>query len=190
MIDKALQFIETYLNDELKKSFGTTKDFVVAASLVDPSGSIVAETKNKVVISVINLEHETFAKWQNNLRSETGTTMGKVAPPVFLNLYVLVSSNHDNYLESFKRLSAVISAFQARPYFSSNDAPNMPAPLTKITLEIFNVPITELSHIWSGIGAKYVPSILYKLRMIAVQENQLLKEVPTVTGLGDNVKPS
>ena len=190
MIDKALLFIQNYLNDELKKSLGTSKDFVVASSLVNPDGSVIAITQNKVVISIINLEHETFVKWQNNVRSDTGMTMGKVATPVFLNLYVLISSNHDNYMEALKRLSTVIGAFQARPYFSSQDSPSMPAPITKLTLEIFNVPITELSHIWSGIGAKYVPSILYKMRMIAIQENQLLKEVPTVSGLGNNVKRS
>ena len=59
----------------------------------------------------------------------------------------------------------------------------MPSPLEKLTFEIFNLPINELSHIWSGIGAKYVPSIIYKVRMISIQENIAKEEIPSVSQL-------
>ena len=65
----------------------------------------------------------------------------------------------------------------------------MQSPLEKLTMEIFNLPINELSHIWSGIGAKYVPSIIYKIRMLTIQEEIIKKEVPSVTGLSGNSKP-
>ena len=64
----------------------------------------------------------------------------------------------------------------------------MEAPLEKLTFEIFNVAMNELSHIWSGIGAKYLPSIIYKVRMLSIQEKRVQKEVPGITGLGKDVK--
>ena len=83
-------------------------------------------------------------------------------------------------------LSTVIGVFQANTYFTQQKNPTMPSPLEKLTFEIFNLPINELSHIWSGIGAKYVPSIVYKVRMISIREDLITKEVPGLSGVQNN----
>jgi len=190
MITKSLTFLTDFLNHELKISFGLDINPVVASSLINPDGSITDNIENKIVISVINMEHETYAKSQQNYKND-GNTYGKIAPAIHLNLYLLISANYssNNYLEAFKILSEVISTLQANPYFTSQENPTMESPLTKLTLEIFNIPITELSHIWSGIGAKYVPSIVYKMRMITIQEGKIKKEIPAIKGLGRKLKP-
>ncbi len=191
MITKALTFLTDFLNQAVKTSLGLDKNTVIASSLINPDGTIAENVENKVVISVINMEHETYRKSLDNYKKDGSNTYGKVAPPVYLNLYLLISANFDsdNYLEAFKRLSAVITALQANPYFTKQENPAMQSPLTKLTLEIFNIPITELSHIWSGIGAKYVPSIVYKMRMITIQEEVIKKEIPAITGLGKKLNP-
>jgi hypothetical protein len=190
MISKALTFLTEFLNDELKLSFGLDDKLVIPSSLINPDGSIAQKIENKIVISVINMEHETYMKSPNTLKTDGSTTFGKIAPPVYLNLYLLVSANYESskYLEAFKILSTVITLFQANPYFTKQQHPNMPDPLERLTLEIYNIPITELSHIWSGIGAKYVPSIVYKARMITLQEDKIKKEIPAITGLGGEPK--
>ena len=189
MIDKALIFITKELNKELKMTFGIDTGPVIASSLINPDGSITDNIENKVILSVINLEHETAMGSMNQYIRE-GADYGKVSPPVYLNLYILVSANYDsgNYLEAHKMLSAVIKKFQAQPYFTRQNYPDMQLPLEKLTFEIFNLPINELSHIWSGIGAKYVPSLIYKVRMMTVQEDIITKEVPGITGLGGGPK--
>jgi len=189
MIAKTLTFISDVLNNEIKMSFGINEDRVIASSLINPDGTVTDNIENKVIISVINIEHETTMKSLNNYLRE-GNDYGKITPPVHLNLYLLVSANYDsgNYLEAHKMLSAVIQVFQANPYFTNQTHPEMKAPLEKLTFEIFNLPINELSHIWSGIGAKYVPSIIYKVRMMTVQEDIIKKEVPGVSGLRGDPK--
>jgi len=190
MIAKTLSFITDLLNQELKLTFGIDEDKVVASSLINPDGSIASNIENKIVVSVINLEHETTRKHLSAYVKDGSQNFGKVAPPVQLNLYVLVSANYDstNYLEANKMLSAVIGVFQAHPYFTKESNPSMQKPLEKLTFEIYNLPINELSHIWSGIGAKYVPSIIYKIRMLAIREDIIHKEVPGITGLGTGAK--
>ncbi|AFL81193.1 hypothetical protein Aeqsu_1713 [Aequorivita sublithincola DSM 14238] len=170
MIDKALSFITDFLNQELKRTCDISSNLVIASGLVNPDGSVSENIQNKIVISVINLENETFPKSLDNFRTTASNTYDKTAPPVYLNLYLLISANYDssNYLESLKMLSTVITSFHSNSYFTKNEHPNMPSPLEKLTLEIYNVPITELSHIWNGFGAKYVPSVVYKLRMITL----------------------
>ncbi len=185
MIAKALTFISNFLNKEIKMDYGIDEDRVVVSSLINPDGTVSDQIENKVIISVINLEHETTVKSLNNYISGDANSYGKVSPPVYLNLYLLVSANYDsgNYIEALKMLSSVIGIFQANTYFTKNLNPEMPTPLEKLTFEIFNLPINELSHIWSGIGAKYVPSILYKVRMITMQENLIKEEVSSIDGL-------
>lgn len=185
MISKALTFTSNFLNKEIKMNYGIDEDRVIVSSLINPDGSVSDNIENKIIISVINLEHETTVKSLNNYVSGNQNNFGKVAPPVYLNLYLLVSANYDsgNYLEALKMLSSVIGIFQSNTYFTKQLHPEMPAPLDKLTFEIYNLPINELSHIWSGIGAKYVPSILYKVRMITMQEDLITEEISGVSGL-------
>lgn len=185
MIAKALTFIADFLNHQIKMSYGIDEDRVVISSLINPDGSITENIENKIVISVINLEHETTVKSMNNYVDDSNNNYGKVSPPVYLNLYLLISANYDsgNYIEALKMLSTVIGIFQANTYFTQQKNPEMQSPLEKLTFEIFNLPINELSHIWSGIGAKYVPSIVYKVRMITIKEDLITKEVPGLSGM-------
>jgi len=185
MISKALTFISDFLNHEIKMTYGIDEDRVVVSSLINPDGSVTENIENKIIISVINLEHETTINSANNYVSGGDNTFGKISPPVYLNLYLLVSANYDsgNYVEALKMLSTVIGIFQSNTYFTKQKNPKMKSPVEKLTLEIFNLPINELSHIWSGIGAKYVPSIVYKVRMITIREDLITKEIPGVSGL-------
>ena len=190
MISKTLAFLSDLLNREIKMSYGFDRDRVVVSSLVNPDGMVSENIENKVVISVINIEHETTVKSMGNYITGGENKFGKTAPPVYLNLYLLISANFNsgNYLEALKMLSTVISIFQANTYFTKQNNPEMQNPLEKLTIEIFNLPLNELSHIWNGIGAKYVPSILYKVRMISIKEDKIKKEVPGISGLDNNPK--
>lgn len=191
MIKEALKFVTDLLNQELNLAFGEKQGGrVVASSLLNPDGSLVSENNNKIVISVINLEHETHRKFNYNYLKDGSKNFGQVAPPVQFNLYLLISANYDSgsYLEANKMLSTVIGVFQAHPYFTKDAKVKMEEPLEKLTFEIYNVAMNELSHIWSGIGAKYLPSIIYKVRMLSIQEEKVRKEVPGITGLGNDLK--
>lgn len=189
MISKALTFITQILNQELKMSYGIN-DLVVASSLVNPDGSNPDITENKIVVSIINIERESSMPTTSYIK-DGNKNYGSVAPSLHLNLYILVSANYNssNYIEATKMLSTVIGILQANPLFTKQNYPSMQEPLEKLTFEIFNVPINELSHIWSGIGAKYMPSVIYKTRMVTIQNAIIKKEIPGITGLGNKSKP-
>ncbi len=188
MLDKALQFITKLLNHELKLSFGLTDDVVVLGSLINLDGSVTKNIENKVIISIINLEHEKTVKNTGGYITDAQGKFGKVNPPVYLNIYLLIAANYnaENYLEALKMLSAVIGVFQSAMVFTPETYPDLDSTIERLTFEIFNVPVQELSHLWSGIGAKYVPSMLYKVRMIGIQKGQVKEQVTGVSGLGTN----
>lgn len=191
MISETLTFVTDFLNREMKLRYGQDNDYVVSGGLINPDGSMNPKIESKIAVSIINLEHETTMKSNFNYTKDGNGGYGVIAPPVHLNIYLLISSNYSgDYIEAYKMLSSVITILQANPYFSKQENPDMKDPLEKLTFEIYNLPINELSHIWSGIGAKYVPSIIYKVRMMAIQDNKIKKEVPGITGLGSSTKPN
>ena len=190
MIAQALSFVADFLNHEIKMAFGITDEQVIISSLINPDGSVTENIENKIILSLINLEHETVVNNPGNYISSGNNSFAKVSNPIHLNIYILVAANYEsgNYVEALKMLSTVIGIFQSNTYFTRQKNPTMPDPLEKLRFEIFNLPINELSHIWSGIGAKYVPSIIYKVRMVTIKEDLITKEVPGLSGSEQNAK--
>lgn len=190
MLNKTLTFITDLLNRNLKMTFGLTEDIVVMGSLINLDGSVTNNIENKVVISVINLEHEKTVKHMGGYIADDQGKFGKVNPPIYLNLYLLISANYnsENYLEALKMLSTVIGFFQSSLIFTPETHPELDPSIKRLTFEIFNIPVQELSHIWSGIGAKYVLSIVYKVRMISIQQGEIKEEIARIDGLGIDTK--
>jgi len=186
MIDSVLTFIANYVNSQLKLTFGLTEDKVIASSLINLDGTVTDNIENKVIISLINIEHETFAANTGQYQQAGGTQYGKVEQPVYLNLYLVFAANYNssNYIESLKMLSATIACIQANPAFDIKEFPDLDPSTPRLSFEIHNLPINELSHIWNGIGAKYVPSIIYKVRMLTIQKSMMKSSISGVTGIG------
>jgi len=107
MIAKTLSFITEIFNQELKMTYGVTDDFVVASGLINSDGSSIQQTQNKIVVSVINIERET-SMTMNGYFNDGDKNYGRVAPPVYLNLYLLIAANYTDYLEANKILSTII----------------------------------------------------------------------------------
>jgi hypothetical protein len=47
-------------------------------------------------------------------------------------------------------------------------------------MDIENVDITDLNNLWSVLSGRYLPSILYKVRMVAFDSGTVQTQVPTV----------
>ncbi|CAM1345265.1 DUF4255 domain-containing protein [Tenacibaculum amylolyticum] len=190
MLDQVLVFISNLLNKELKMSFGLTEDIVLISSLINLDGSITKNIENKIILSVINLEQERNIKNRGEYLQTSKGSFNKVNPPIYLNLYLLVSANYnsENYIEALKMLSEVIGVLQSSKVFTPQSNPELDTSIERLIFETYNVPIQELSHVWSGIGAKYVPSMVYKVRMIGIQKGLVREEITGVGSLGTKTK--
>tara|TARA_Y100000782_G_scaffold115414_1_gene158050 strand:+ start:1821 stop:2396 length:576 start_codon:yes stop_codon:yes gene_type:complete len=186
LIATALKYVTGFLNKEIKLQYGLDSNPVLLSSLINPDGTVTENIENKLILSLINIEHETTVNTTQQFHATGNNSFNRKAPPVCLNLYLLASANYDskNYTEALKMISTLIGIFQANPYLNKENDPDMPVSIDLLRFEIFNLPIKELSHIWSGIGAKYVPSIIYKVRMLTIQEGQITEQIPGVGGVG------
>ncbi|MFN6945483.1 MAG: DUF4255 domain-containing protein [Cytophagaceae bacterium] len=180
MIYSVLYSISESLNQYLKNRFGFDEEKVLLSNIVNQDGSMAITEGDKVVMTLVNIQQEKI-----NLRP----TSGSMNPPVNVNLFVLFSSyfGENNYEESLKFLSAVLSFFQANNVMNQYNTPDLDPSVEKITFEIVNQDLQGLSFLWGVLGGKYMPSILYKIKMVKIQEGNFRGETPSLSGFGSNV---
>ena len=68
--------------------------------------------------------------------------------------------------------------------FDHRNMPEMDPGLSRIVLEIQNLPSQELSHLWGVFGGRYLPSILYSLRTISILPEAIDDVAEPVTAVG------
>lgn len=180
MIEKTLNFIAAELNGFLSARFPSKEEHVVVASLSSADGTAAARTESRLVISLFNIERETAAS-AIGISTRPDGNYAQYQPPLHLNLYILVSASfNSNYGQALQFLSIALGFFQAKSNFDARSSPEFPSELSRLSLELVSLSIHELSNIWTILGAKYLPSAVYKVRMLTIQENRMLWAVPTV----------
>lgn len=163
MIKNALNIIAFNLNQYLKNKFKLTEDHVIVSNLVTLDGSIPKNIQNKIIISLVNIEQESiisnvgFTQYNNTLENNL---------PLHINLNVLISSNFENYEEGLHFISNTIIFFNNNPVYTKQNQPDYFESFEKLSIELFKTTIQETSQIWSSIGVKHSPSVLYKIRLL------------------------
>jgi hypothetical protein len=173
MISKALQFTNDVLDQFLKTRFGLDESKVLLNNLIDSNGSIPEINQNKVVVSLINIEKETAKPFYNRSQQLANGNYASINPAERYNLDVLISSNFDDYTETLKFLGAVILFFQINNSLDSNTSSNIPLGLERLEFEIEKITYHQMQSLWTAMGAKYQPSVIYKMRLITIQGEEV-----------------
>lgn len=182
MIYAAVFHIANQLNQFLKRSFDLSEDVVVVSNLLEQDGTLASNISNKLVVSLVNVEKDSTSPRQGN---STGVTSSIASyPPVFLNLYVMVAGNFNcsNYPEALKFLSNAVSFFQRQPLFDHQSTPDLDKRISKLTLDIENLNIQDLSSLWGILSGKYLPSVMYKVRMVAFDSGDVRSQLSPIMG--------
>jgi hypothetical protein len=183
MIDETLKFVLEELNGFLQNRLHKVY-LAVLSGIVNLDGSQPIEISKKVVLTLVNIERETTVASATPRMRVDNDAFSRASPPLNINIYLLVSASFDNdYPESFKLLSAVLGYFQANPVFNGQRSAGFPNGLEKLSFELVNLDFQGLNNLWSNLGGKYLPSVLYKLRMLSIQEGWTLEQVPVITGI-------
>jgi hypothetical protein len=189
MIDKTLTFILGEVNTLLSNRYRSAEDPAVLSSLSNPDGTVPPAIENKIVLSLINVEREAAANGSSWPMRTEGNGFGRVSPPLGMNLLVMVTACFQtNYAEGLKLLSSVVGLFQGKPSFSAQNTAAFPQGMDKLSVEMVNLSLQEINNVWSVLGAKYMPSVAYKIRMLVIQENLLAERVPAITAPSPQVK--
>ena len=169
MIDLAINHIAFELNQYLRRSSIAGEDIVVLANPVEADGRADQLTANKVILFLAGIERDTVPG-----RNGDTHALARNAP-TFLNLYLMVAANFTarSYPDALKYLSRVIAFFQQHPVFDRNSSPAMDEGIDRLILDMENLDRRELNNIWGMFGGKYMPSVLYRVRMVSIDSNSV-----------------
>jgi hypothetical protein len=195
MIDKALAFLADELNAFLEPRGPGGEPGVVLSSLASPEGGAQQGIENKLVMTLLSIEKEAAAAVSLPVRERSAPSAAggpegflRVATPLALNLNVMIAGCYGSqYREALKVLSAAIGFFQARPVFTPQSAPAIPAGIDRLTIEMVSCDIATLSNVWSVLGANYLPSAIYKIRMLTVQQGWTSGYDPAIGGAATDI---
>lgn len=181
MIFSILNSVSESLNQYLQNRFGPGEDKVILSSIVNQDGTVAVTDQDKVIMTLVNVQHE-------KVISRSSSSNNGMNPPISINLFVLFSAyfSETNYPEALKFLSAVLGFFQANYVMTHANTPDLDPDIDKITFEIVNQDLQAMSFLWGVLGGKYMPSILYKIRMVTIQEGNFKGEVPAFRGFDSN----
>jgi hypothetical protein len=118
-------------------------------------------------------------------------------PPVYLNLYILFTCNYSgtDYHLALKRLSYIIQFLQSKNSFSASSSvtggsinlDDTDILDLKFTLELYTLTFEQINHLWGSLGGRQIPFTMYKLRLVAITEHALAREVPLIEEIETNL---
>ena len=183
MIDVALTYIRDILNEHFKNEFSISENKVILSNIIKADGSLAQNVDGKVVFFLLSLDEEAALKNSLNRSSnQGGSSFTQKSPSLHVNMQLLFCSNFDSaiYTEGLRYLSSLIRFFQINRKIEVDLSTNSGNKKNKLSFELCKLDYAELSHIWSAIGSKLMPSVIYKVGLLAFDDVPLSKIIPTV----------
>jgi hypothetical protein len=186
MIYESLSCLTDEINQYFKNKLKTTDDTVVLSGIVNQDGTVAIEGENKIVVTLVNVEKEVLGSGSGT-RIAGGSITNQTAA-LNINLYVLFSAyfKTGHYKEALKFLSFIIAYFQYKNVFTRANTPSLDAGIDKLIFEMATISPEQLNNIWASLGAKYMPSVVYKMRMLTFDESIIKEYRPLVSDITDN----
>ena len=173
MIYEVLQTLTDNLNIYFRTKLKIQEDKAELSAIVNQDGTIALQSENKILVTLLNIEREPF--------SASGQTVGRQR--LSLNILVMFSCHfsNSNYSEAIRFLGLIITYFEENYTLEVN---NIYDGKNKIKIEIETFNLEKVHNVWATIGAKYLPSVIYKLRMIVVDSNTISTFTPALQSVG------
>ncbi len=185
MIHLALGFLCQFLNNELNQKLGLSP-----ATESVKTGPLGKETTadNKIHLTLIHIEEENILKNQNYYRKADPASdfYTVINPEIKINLYILFSALFDAaaYTEALRQVSFIMSILQGKNTFGQADLTGEASVLESLMVELHTQTIEQENLFWISAGHSPVPSVMYKVRLLLIQDDRMLDQVREVTGIG------
>lgn len=169
MIFNALSQLTKFINHVLTPvGLGSLVILADVARHERPAGAAGAtDVEEHILLTLINIEEENALK-NNYPVQQIGSSLVTRQSAMFLNLYVLFAANFTHYDEALKAIDSILRVLQVHKKIRIPDID------TGETYDVFpamhHIGFENLNNLWTVLGGKYMPSVLYKFRLVMVQE--------------------
>ncbi|MFD0861711.1 DUF4255 domain-containing protein [Sungkyunkwania multivorans] len=192
MIFEVLHILTKQVNDYLEAEGMQTPVVLDNIAFVD-SHEPNSPLKDAVALSLINIEEEVTLKNHFN-RQVSNDSVTYKNPIIYLNLYLLFAANRDTYTISLRNISKISEFFQGKKVFTQNNTTYNRNDIDlsgisnfKFTVELYTPTFEEMNFVWSTLGGKQLPSLLYKLSLVEIERDVTSKKGVVITGLPRNI---
>ena len=180
MIDGALTFLATELNSYIRRLIPSVEDPVQLGPVVNDDGKYVVGDR-WLRMSLIAIEEERIFRSQTPDYVYVDGQHLVLEPELKLNLTVLIAARDITYQNSLSYISKTLLFFQAHSSFSSEVYAGLDPAIGKLNVELLSLSFEQLNQAWAFIGAKQLPSLFYKIRMVVLQERSADRIQPPIT---------
>lgn len=190
MLDIALKFLTDELNSYLNLNIRADPnpvEVVKMSRLVDDAGKY-AFAEGTIAATIINIEEErTFKSQLPDYTYRNGQHV-VLEPEIKLNLHVMLAANFKQYDSALKYIAYVLTYFQSHSYFTSEEYPALDERIGKLTMELQSLSYEQLNQVWAFIGGKQLLSVIYKVRMVILQDEAQMAIQPPITIINTQIE--
>lgn len=181
LIDQTLQFLRSKINTYNNTTTGIV-EIMNIATLND--GDEFVESTSPIILSIVNIENDATSRNPNIYRPNTNNTSSieKYKNPTQNLVISLLFSAYskeqktDKYKDGIVKLEHVIRCLQEQNVFYINGTSEVDPAVNehiKLILEMESLNLSQLNQLWSMLGNKYMPSVLFKMKMITIQHEEV-----------------
>lgn len=146
-------------------------------------GDEFLSSKSSIILSIVNIEEDKILKNQTLYKNyiPSSDSIEKYKNPtqnlILSLLFASYNIDQSKYVEGIDKLEVVIRYFQNKRVFywqAPNLSENIPGSgsYDKLIFEMVSLKTDQLNQMWSYLGAKYMPSVLYQVQMISIQAEE------------------
>ena len=186
MIDQALIFLRDELNTYILARTNSTNVDVRLSKIATEAGKYAFPEKS-IALTVLNLEEDRLLKDHLPEYNMVNGQQVRQEPELKLSLSIMFAANFKIYEEAWKAISLVLTYFQSHLSFTSAEYPALSPKIGKLTVNLELLNFEQLNQVWAFLGAKHLPSVTYRIRMIIIQDEVSSGIQQPITSIQTNI---
>lgn len=186
MIHAAVSQVAAELNRYLQRSFERSDEIVSISNILDQDGTLAPQIDNKVVLFVTNIAKEPAAnpadRMAHIVHRDSGSRRIAAVEPLRVNVYLMFAAHFRgaNYPEALKYIGSTMRFFQAKPVLDHFNTPDLDPQIDRLAFDMESLDIEQLSHLWGILSSRYLPSVLYKMRLVTIAGDEVSGRLPEI----------
>jgi hypothetical protein len=173
VIDTTLLWLADEVNAHLVKRIGTELGGVSVGALCDDRG-LWTQGVDTTRLTLFQIDEERVTREQRPERTLLGGHEVVLPAPLKLNLVLVFAGRFQKYDQALRTLSLILGFFQARPLFTPANSPALPEGVQRVAIDLLSYGPEQMNQMWACFGAKHLPSVVYRLRMVLLQDQEPL----------------
>lgn len=172
MLDNTLQFLAGEVNRHFQRLPGLGEHGGLRPSPVVDAQGRLALAPNSLGLTLFQVDEERSLRSQPPERVVLGGRELTVPPELKLNATLLVSAHFEHYDQALRLVSHVLNFFHGRPLFAPGDSPGLPEGVDRLSMDLLSYGPEQNRQLWACLGARHLPSLVYRMRLVLLQEQQ------------------